>query len=106
MVDLRCMLGSRKFQRKKEDFICANCGEIVSGSGYTDHCPKCLWSQHVDINPGDRQANCEGLMKPIKAEVCRDGYTIHYQCEKCGFKHQVKSAENDNFEEIVKLSGD
>jgi DNA-directed RNA polymerase subunit RPC12/RpoP len=97
------MLGMKRFQRKKEDFVCANCGEKVQGVGYTDHCPKCLWSQHVDINPGDRQEDCRGLMRPIGAEVVRDGYIIYYQCEKCGFKHQVKSAENDNFEEIVRL---
>ena len=55
----------RKFQRKKEDFICENCNKKVKGDGYTNHCPACLWSKHVDINPGDRLAECKGMMKPI-----------------------------------------
>ncbi|MBU3901416.1 RNHCP domain-containing protein, partial [Patescibacteria group bacterium] len=48
---------SKKFQRKIEDFVCGHCGPKIKGTGYTDHCPKCLWSQHVDVNPGDRQAD-------------------------------------------------
>ena len=38
-----------------EDFICENCGKDVEKSSYTarDHCPYCLYSKHVDINPGD-----------------------------------------------------
>ena len=33
----------------------------MKGNGYTNHCPKCLWSKHVDINPGDRGANEQAL---------------------------------------------
>jgi len=94
---------SRKFQRKIEDFVCENCGEKVKGNGYTDHCPKCLWSKHVDINPGDREADCKGLMEPVGAEIKNQEYIIHYKCIKCGHKHKVKSALEDNFEEILKL---
>ena len=93
----------KKFQRKKEDFICGNCGVKNEGSGYTDHCSKCLWSKHVDFNPGDRQAVCHGLMKPIKSEKRGEGYIIFYQCQSCGYKHQVKSVLEDDFEEILKL---
>jgi len=98
------MLGMKRFQRKKEDFICEHCGEGVKGIGYTDHCPRCLWSKHVDINPGDREADCQGMMEPMRAVVIREGYVIHYKCDKCGYLHKVKAAENDNFEEIVRLS--
>ncbi|HCR42265.1 TPA: hypothetical protein DIV45_02815, partial [Patescibacteria group bacterium] len=38
----------KNFIRTKEDFTCENCGHRVKGSGYTNHCPKCLYSQHVD----------------------------------------------------------
>jgi len=99
------MLGMKRFQRKKEDFICEHCGESVKGIGYTDHCPRCLWSKHVDVNPGDREAECQGMMEPIGAVVVREGYVVHYKCDKCGYLHKVKAAENDNFEEIVRLSG-
>ena len=97
------IMEEKKFQRSKEDFVCEHCGAYVHGNGYTDHCPYCLWSKHVDINPGDRKSKCGGLMKPIAAEPKGDGYLIYYQCLKCGRISRVKSAPNDNFEEILKL---
>ncbi len=93
----------KRFQKKVEDFVCEKCGRRVKGSGYTDHCPDCLWSKHVDINPGDRKSECEGLMEPIGAKVKSDCYTIYYRCIECGFRHRVKSAANDNFEAIINL---
>ena len=59
------MIGEKRFTRTIENFTCGICGTEVKGSGYTDHCPKCLWSEHVDIFPGDRKAECGGLMEPI-----------------------------------------
>jgi rubrerythrin len=94
----------KRFQKRVEDFICEKCGNEVKGNGYTDHCPECLWSKHVDINPGDRKSRCGGLMEPIGAEFKSNGYTVYYRCAKCGFKHRVKSAPKDNFEEIIKLT--
>ena len=94
---------TKKFQRKKEDFFCENCGEKVKGSGYTDHCPVCLWSRHIDINPGDRKSLCRGMMKPSGLEIRGEEYLILYECVKCGYKHKVKSAKEDDFDEILKL---
>jgi rubrerythrin len=93
----------RKFARKIEDFTCENCGKFVKGNGYTDHCPFCLFAKHVDINPGDREETCQGLMQPVGAEMKNDGYVIFYKCLKCGKKHRVKSVPEDNFEEIATL---
>ncbi|MEK7158524.1 MAG: RNHCP domain-containing protein, partial [Patescibacteria group bacterium] len=45
---------SRTFQRRVEDFTCESCGAQVTGDGYTNHCPQCLVSKHVDVYPGDR----------------------------------------------------
>ena len=59
---------ARSFQRRIENFVCEHCGEKVIGDGYTNHCPKCLWSKHVDVNPGDRMAHCGGMMKPEALE--------------------------------------
>ena len=73
------------------------------GNGYTDHCANCLWSMHVDVNPGDREADCRGPMEPISAEPTTKGYKIHYRCKKCGLSHCNKSAEDDNFEVILRL---
>lgn len=46
----------KRFNMINENFICENCNKEVLKSEYTarDHCPYCLYSKHVDINPGDR----------------------------------------------------
>lgn len=96
---------SKNFQRKKEDFVCENCGFLVKGSGYTNHCPKCLWSKHVDINPGDRASDCQGLMEPVEIEFKEGKYNIIHQCIKCGFQKKNKTQTDDDFEMILKISG-
>lgn len=49
-----------KFTEIDEEFICENCCKEVSKLGYScrNHCPYCLHSKHVDINPGDRAEEC------------------------------------------------
>lgn len=94
----------KQFRRHKEDFVCEHCGAKVKGNGYTNHCPDCLWSKHVDVMPGDRAEDCKGLMKPIDVKSTRDGYVITHQCEKCGAIKRNKAAENDNFEVILALA--
>lgn len=98
------MLKKSRFSRKVEDFICFKCGIFVAGNGYTDHCPNCLWGKHVDVNPGDRAADCGGTMKPFHVGKKRDEFIIEYVCEKCGYKFRVKAAKNDNFEELLNLN--
>ena len=97
---------SRKFQRKIEDFACENCGESVAGDGYTNHCPACLWSKHVDINPGDREADCQGLMEPVGVEKKKEGYRILHRCVVCGLEKWNKASQSDNFEMILQISAD
>jgi len=98
------MLKNKKFQKRKEDFLCKQCGTFAKGNGYTDHCPKCLWSKHVDISPGDRNSECAGMMEPVGLETKNNEYVINYLCTKCGYKHRVKSALDDDFGEILKLN--
>lgn len=76
----------------------------VSGDGYTDHCPKCLWGRHVDVNPGDRAANCGGAMEPVGISMKDKVYRIDYRCQKCGRSFSVKAAKDDSFGAIIKLS--
>ena len=56
----------KRFNERDEGFICEHCNTQVQPLGYTsrDHCPFCLYSKHVDINPGDRLNTCTGLLKP------------------------------------------
>ena len=93
----------KKFQPRKEDFVCEVCGTKVIGNGYTNHCPKCLWSKHVDINPGDRKSNCGGMMEPIRAEIKNSSYVIIHKCKICKFIKKNKSSEDDNFEAILTI---
>lgn len=95
---------SKKFSRCIEDFVCEHCGTKVKGSGYTNHCPNCLWSKHVDINPGDRLHPCNGLMKPIDIEISgKKGYIIVHQCQKCGETKRNKVAKDDNMDVVIDL---
>lgn len=96
----------KKFTRCIEDFNCAHCGAVVHGNGYTNHCPMCLYSRHVDNNPGDRAANCGGMMAPIAVEPAGNGYIITHKCEKCGKTIRQRSAENDNTDELIRISAD
>lgn len=104
-VILDVAIMGRKFQRTTEDFVCENCGTKVSGTGYTNHCPNCLWSKHVDVNPGDRRADCGGTMRPVKVEVLSGGdeYKITHRCLRCGHTKRNKTAPNDNFEVLLTI---
>lgn len=106
-------MSSTKFKRKIENFICENCGEKVEGDGFTNHCPKCLYSKHVDIFPGDRallrqgsagQA-CGGMMEPIDTEQSRGEWSIIHRCQKCGKVQKNKISASDNFDLLTKISG-
>jgi len=94
---------SKFFTRNKEDFVCEKCGFQVVGDGYTNHCPQCLWSKHVDINPGDRGQVCQGLMKPIGV-FGGAASEIEHQCERCGFKKKNKVSKNDNFDNLLAVA--
>ena len=92
------------FKKNVEDFVCEKCGNQMKGSGYTNHCSKCLWSKHVDLNPGDRLSACGGMMKPIKVEFEKGEYLLIHHCEKCGFERRKKVETEDNFDEVIKIS--
>ena len=101
------MLENSKFTKIDEEFICENCGKKVSKLGYTcrNHCPHCLHSKHLDINPGDRAEDCHGILEPISLETnSKKGYVIVFKCKKCGAIRKNKAAEDDNMDEIIALS--
>lgn len=110
---------SSTFKKVIEDFVCEKCGTAVKGNGFTNHCPQCLWSKHVDTEPGDRAmlALCGGMMRPARIEGAtkaggskgdRGGYMIVHICEKCGIERRNKILATDNFDaalEIIKKNG-
>lgn len=91
------------FIRTKEDFICEHCGAEVVGNGYTNHCPQCLWSKHVDVDPGDRASACGGLMEPTDVHTKDGEYVLIHTCVRCGHVKPNKVAKGDNFDTVVAL---
>ncbi|MFA6428470.1 MAG: RNHCP domain-containing protein [Candidatus Buchananbacteria bacterium] len=94
---------SQKFQKTVEDFNCEHCQAVIKGNGYTNHCSRCLWSKHVDINPGDRLATCGGLMMPQELILEHGEQQLIHRCRKCGQVKKNKVSANDDFEAILKL---
>ncbi len=95
----------KKFIKNKEDFVCEKCGFKVVGDGYTNHCPKCLYSKHVDVNPGDRLAKCGGLMKPVMVEGTQKEYVLTHECVLCGYKKRNKVASEDSVDALAAIAG-
>lgn len=91
------------FIKNDNGFICVNCSKKVEKLKYTsrDHCNHCLYSIHVDIEPGDRKNDCKGILIPINVIVnSKKGKVIEYRCSKC--KSIIKNivADDDNEDAI------
>jgi DNA-directed RNA polymerase subunit M/transcription elongation factor TFIIS len=96
----------KNFIKNTEDFTCENCGQKVKGCGYTNHCPHCLYSKHVDNVPGDRANPCGGLMAPARVEYDGGDYVIVHKCLKCRTEKRNKTASDDNFDELARINQD
>ncbi len=100
-------------------FICSHCDARLShdplGSKHRNHCPKCLWSKHVDLTtPGDRNSYCGGEMKPV-ALAFKDykvnPYTkkgsgevmIVHLCSICSKLSPNRVAGDDNGDQLVNI---
>jgi len=101
-------------KQENDGFTCQNCGEKVApqtNGSYRNHCPFCLYSLHIDINPGDRQSDCLGLMRPSAVDYnTQKGWQIRHICEKCGFARNNLVADSgeqpDDFELVLKIITD
>jgi ribosomal protein L37AE/L43A len=99
-------MSSQKFIKNIENFTCEKCGFAVEGNGYTNHCPQCLWARHVDVFPGDRAGDCEGMMEPLRVEVKTKEYTIIHKCQKCGVEKPNKAMKDDSFDLLLQISAE
>ena len=84
-----------------EPFTCRSCGICVvpegAASQHRNHCPQCLTSIHVDIEPGDRASACKGIMEPIGVWVRKNGeWAIIHRCRTCGVLSSNRIAADDN----------
>ena len=92
-----------------DPFVCKVCGRTVvaggAGSEHRNHCPYCLSSQHLDIEPGDREADCGGVMEPIAVWVRRNGeWAIIHRCRICGALSSNRIAADDNPIKLMSLA--
>ena len=92
-------------------FTCLRCGfDVVplSNGSYRNHCPRCLYSRHLDLAPGDRASSCEGMMEPIgvKYRSGKDLQVVH-RCMTCGLVRANKIAREtvqpDHWEQLLRL---
>lgn len=105
-------MDQKRFTKNDNGFICLNCGKEVLPLGYTsrNHCPFCLYSIHIDENPGDRASTCLGILEPISAYPdAKKGYIIVHKCKKCGEIRRNKAAHEakvqpDNLSLILELT--
>ncbi len=99
---------SQKFTVINESFICEHCGSKNFPADKTcrNHCTNCLYSKHLDIFPGDRTANCGGLLIPKSVEFKgAEMKSIIFECQRCGKQGKNKIAPDDNREALYNLMG-
>lgn len=96
--------------RRDEAFDCAHCGAAVTPHGRTarDHCPLCLFSLHVDVVPGDRAADCGGLLEPVGLELANGQTIVSYRCQRCGARKRNRAVLDgdvpDSWQALAQLS--
>ena len=91
------------FTRRIEDFDCEHCGTPNRGDGYTNHCTNCLYSKHVDVDPGDRAAQCGGLMAPIDVLLERGRHVLVHRCTRCGVERRCRNSDGDDVDAMVEI---
>ena len=55
----------------------------------------------MDINPGDRAAQCGGMMEPVRIEAKGRRYRIVHQCTKCHKERIIDAADGDAIEVLI-----
>lgn len=92
-----------------EVFTCRVCARTIvpqgAGSAHRNHCPNCLTSLHVDITPGDRQADCGGIMDAIALWVRKNGESaVIHRCRRCGALSSNRVAADDNPMKLMSIA--
>ncbi|WP_207124482.1 RNHCP domain-containing protein [Actinocatenispora comari] len=101
----------KKKAAQNTGFRCVHCHAQIpphTGGGFRNHCPHCLHSVHVDVLPGDRAADCGGLLVPIAVDYhSKKGYQLIHRCTRCGATRRNRTATNthspDNPDRLIAL---
>lgn len=101
--------GYYKTHTCSDSFICKVCGRLIvpegAGSGHRNHCPNCLCSQHVDDAPGDRAADCGGIMEPVAVWVRKNAeWALIHRCRICGKLTSNRIAADDNPMKLMSIA--
>ena len=101
--------GYYKTHECKDSLTCKVCGRLVvaagAGSDHRNHCPNCLSSLHLDIEPGDREADCGGIMEPVGVWVRKNGeWAIIHRCRICGHLSSNRVAADDNPMKLMSIA--
>ena len=92
-----------------DSFTCGHChrfvGSLPSGGHHRNHCPYCLYSQHVDAErSGDRASACKGMMAPIGVFERPNGEeVIVHRCVRCGFERFNRVGADDDEAQVAAL---
>ncbi|WP_294384973.1 RNHCP domain-containing protein [uncultured Ruminococcus sp.] len=91
--------GYYKSHACNESFTCKVCGRLVvpngAGSDHRNHCPYCLTSMHLDIEPGDR----------VAVWVRKNGeWAIIHRCKICGALSSNRIAADDNPMKLMSIA--
>lgn len=110
------------------EFVCSHCKKwglspskpgdcpltATIGTKNRNHCPKCLYSLHLDKEiSGDRAAECGGEMEPIGLAFKKEGVDKYgekrqgeimliHRCQKCGKISINRIAADDEPDQILK----
>lgn len=101
--------GYYKSHACNESFTCKVCGRLVVPNGavsdHRNYCPYCLTSMHLDIEPGDREADCGGAMEPVAVWVRKNGeWAIIHRCKICGALSSNRIAADDNPMKLMSIA--
>jgi hypothetical protein len=100
---------SHRSRPDEQEFTCIHCKHRIDarthGTRHRNHCPACLWSRHLDEQPGDRACPCRQPMEPISIEVRRDGeWAIVHRCRGCGVLRTNRIAGDDHTMTLLGLA--
>jgi len=74
-------------------FRCVHCRLDVPtdapGTAHRNHCPTCLWSRHLDVDPGDRASG---------------EWVLIHRCNGCGTLSSNRIAGDDNPLLLVRIA--
>lgn len=97
------------FRTPSDDFRCGHCHALIgpppSGGKHRNHCPRCLYSRHVDgRTPGDRASDCGATMAPAGVFARRNGeQALVHRCLGCGFERHNRIAADDDIVAVMRL---